>query len=77
MVQEQKQKASNRREEQAEETHTGVTNTEVSKAAGETVDKIDEVLEDQLDEELLADIDDVLESDAEKFVAAFVQQGGE
>lgn len=76
MVQEQKSKAAGRREEHAGETEA-VTGSAVADAAGETVDKIDEVLEDQLDEELLADIDDVLERDAEKFVAQYVQQGGE
>lgn len=76
MVQEQKSKAAGRREEHVEETEA-VTGSAVADAAGETVDKIDEVLEDQLDEELLADIDDVLESNAEEFVAGYVQQGGE
>lgn len=76
MVQEQKQKASSRREEHAEGAEA-VTGSAVAEAAGETVDKIDEVLEDQLDEELLADIDDVLERNAEEFVSQYVQQGGE
>lgn len=76
MVQEQKQKTSSRREEPAEETEA-VTGSAVAEAASDTVDKIDEVLEDQLDEELLADIDDVLERNAEEFVAQYVQQGGE
>ncbi len=76
MVQEQKSKAAGRREADVEETEA-VTGSAVADAAGETVDKIDEVLEDQLDEELLADIDDVLEHNAEEFVAGYVQQGGE
>lgn len=75
-MQEQKSKVKSRREEQVEETEA-VTGSAVAEAAGDTVDKIDEVLEDQLDEELLADIDDVLERNAEKFVAQYVQQGGE
>lgn len=76
MVQEQKNKTASRREERVEETEA-VTGSAVADAAGETVDKIDEVLEDQLDEELLADIDDVLERNAEEFVAQYVQEGGE
>lgn len=75
-MQEQKSKVKSRREEQVEETEA-VTGSAVAEAAGDTVDKIDEVLEDQLDEELLADIDDVLERNAEEFVAQYVQQGGE
>lgn len=75
-MQEQKSKVKSRREEQVEETEA-VTGSAVAEAAGDTVDKIDEVLEDQLDEELLADIDDVLERNAEEFVSQYVQQGGE
>jgi ubiquitin-like protein Pup len=75
-MQEQKSKVKSRREEQVEETEA-VTGSAVAEAAGDTVDKIDEVLEDQLDEELLADIDDVLERNAEQFVSEYVQQGGE
>jgi ubiquitin-like protein Pup len=76
VAQEQKQKTKARSEEHVEETEA-VSGSAVSEAAGETVDKIDEVLEDQLDDEILSEMDDVLESNAEEFVAAFVQQGGE
>lgn len=74
----QKQKAKTR----ADDTHTSettadVTNAELAEKTGQTLDSIDDVLEDQLDEELLADIDGVLEEDAQGFVDAFVQQGGE
>ncbi len=78
MVQERKTKTTARTEqEHAEETHAGGGSTEVSDSAGATVAAIDEVLEDQLDEELLADIDDVLETNAQEFVENYIQQGGE
>jgi ubiquitin-like protein Pup len=77
MTQERVQKQKSRRPEEAEETHAGVSNTEVSDSAADTLDSIDEVLEDQVDEELLAELDDVLEENAEQFVDNYVQQGGE
>lgn len=79
MAQERKVKVKSkaRSEEHTEDTHTGVSNTDVSESAEATVAAIDDVLEDQLDEELLADIDDVLETNAQEFVENYVQQGGE
>lgn len=78
MAQKQRQKASSR----TEETHAGVSNTDVTseelaQAVDDTLEKIDDLLEEQLDEELLADMDEVLEEDAEQFVAQYVQLGGE
>jgi ubiquitin-like protein Pup len=78
MAQERKVKSKARSEENhTEDTHSGVSNSEVSESASATVAAIDDVLEDQLDEELLADIDDVLETNAQEFVENYVQEGGE
>lgn len=79
MTQERVQK---RKSGRPEETHTEVSNTEVSneelaKKTEDTLDNIDDVLADQDDEELLADLDDILEENAEEFVAGYVQQGGQ
>lgn len=74
----QRQKAKTRTEESnAEETNVGVTNAELAEQTDQVVSDIDDVLEDQLDAELLADIDSVLEKDAETFVAQYINQGGE
>lgn len=80
MTQEQVQRR--KQEARAGETHSDVSNTDVTneelrQAVDDTLEKIDDVLEDQLDEELLADIDDILEENAEEFVNAFVQAGGQ
>lgn len=61
MSQEQKQKS-----KVAEET------TETVEAKDVSNEELDSAVEDILDE-----IDDVLESNAEEFVAGFVQKGGE
>lgn len=73
----QKQKQSTRQETHTEESNPGVTKNEVSEAAGEKVAEIDELLDEQTDDELLADLDDILEENAEEFVNNYVQQGGE
>lgn len=44
--------------------------------AGETVDLVDEELNEDVDD-LLDEIDSVLEENSQEFVTAFVQQGGE
>lgn len=80
MKQEQTRKQTGRRPEQGEQAETrnpDVTSEELAQAVDDTLEKIDDLLEDQLDEELLADIDDVLEEDAQQFVDNYVQQGGE
>ena len=77
MKQERVQKQSRRQETHTEESNPGVTKNEVSEAAGEKVAEIDELLEDQVDDELLADLDDILEEDAQAFVNNYVQQGGQ
>jgi len=58
---------------------TDVTNADLARKTDETLEGIDEVLDAQLDEELLSAMDEVLgtEEEARKFVAAYVQQGGE
>ena len=61
----------------ADETRTSTSNAELAEKTDRVVADIDDVLEDQLDAELLADIDDVLEENAQEFVDAFVQQGGQ
>jgi Pup-like protein. len=73
-VQKQKSQVS---ETHAEDSNVDVTNAELAQKTDQVVASIDDVLEDQLDEELLADIDGVLEEDAQAFVDAFVQQGGQ
>lgn len=74
----QKQKAAGHAEvTHTEETNSDVTNAELAQAVDDTLEKIDDLLEDQLDDELLADIDDILEKDAAEFVNNYVQQGGE
>jgi ubiquitin-like protein Pup len=74
----QKQKAQARTEEtHSDVSNTDVTNEELAQAVDDTLDKIDDLLEDQLDLELLDEIDDVLEENAEAFVDSFIQQGGE
>lgn len=60
-----------------EETNVDVTNQELAEATDATLENIDDVLDAQLDEELLADMDDILEENAEEFVAGFVQDGGQ
>lgn len=78
MVQEQRTRSKTRgSDDHAEVSHKDVSNKELAEAVDATVSDIDDVLEDQLDEELLADIDDVLESNAREFVENYVQQGGE
>lgn len=74
----QKQKAAGRADDShTQETNSDVTNAELAQAVDDTLEKIDDLLEDQLDDELLADIDDILEKDAAEFVNNYVQQGGE
>lgn len=81
MKQEQTRKQTGRRPEQddqqAETRNPDVTSEELAQAVDDTLEKIDDLLEDQLDEELLADIDDVLEDNAQEFVDNYVQQGGQ
>jgi ubiquitin-like protein Pup len=79
MAQEQVQKQKSTR---TEETHNDVTNTDVSnkelaEKTDETLENIDDVLDAQFDEELLADMDGLLEENAEEFVNNYVQAGGQ
>lgn len=73
----QRQKGSRPEETHAEVSNTDVSNEELAKKTEDTLDNIDDVLADQDDEELLADLDDILEENAEEFVAGYVQQGGQ
>lgn len=78
MAQEQvhKQKQQTRTEEtQVSETTVDATNAELAQTTEETLDKIDDVL----DEQLLADLDDLMgtEEEAEQMVAEYIQMGGE
>lgn len=69
----QKQKGQTR----AEDSNVDVTNAELAEKTDKVVSDIDDVLEDQVDAELLADMDEVLEENAQQFVDNYVQQGGE
>lgn len=82
MAQEQVQKQ--RQRARGEDAHsdvsnTDVTNEELQQAVDDTLEKIDDLLEDQLDEELLADLDDLMgtEEEAAQLVAQYIQRGGE
>lgn len=74
----QKQKAHSR-ESIPEEATTDVTNEELSQAVDDTLEKIDDLLEDQLDLELLDDLDSLMgtEEEARAFVDEYRQLGGE
>lgn len=76
-MQEQKSKARTSRPQETEETAPPARNEKVVKEADATLENIEDVLDAQLDEELLADLDDILEEDAETFVSEYVQKGGE
>lgn len=54
-----------------------VRNEELAEKTDDVLDSIEDVLDKQDDLDLLSDIDDLLEENAEEFVAAYVQQGGE
>lgn len=74
----QKQRGKAREEEvQAEEVRAKGAAAELAEKTDETLASIDDVLEDQVDDELLAELDGVLEENAQEFVDAYVQQGGE
>lgn len=78
MKQEYKQKQKTRaKETYIDETNTDVSNEDLGQATEGTLDKIDDVLDDQEEEDLLADMDSVLEENAERFVEEYVQAGGE
>lgn len=78
MEQIQRQKSRSKQDDsQVDETPQGVTEEELTEAAEAALDKIDDILGDQDDLDLLAEMDDVLEVDAEQFVREYVQQGGE
>jgi len=77
VVQEQKAKQKGRRPEEQDAQAQDVRNEELTESTDAVVEDIDDVLEDQLDEELLAAMDDVLEENAAEFVESYVQQGGE
>lgn len=78
MAQQQVQKQKSQvKDSHTEDTTASVTNEELAEAAEAALDKIDDVLADQDDEDLLADMDGLLEVDAEQFVRDYVQVGGE
>ena len=56
----QKQKAVSKQEEVVEDTSAAVTSEELQQAVDDTLEKIDDLLEDQLDLELLDFMDEVL-----------------
>lgn len=63
--------------EPATQTEAAPVDQELAEKVDATLDSIDDVLDDQLDAELLAEIDDVLEENAEQFVASYIQEGGQ
>jgi ubiquitin-like protein Pup len=74
----QRQKAKVRAEDtHIDESNVDATNAELAQSTDQTLESIDEALEDQVDEELLSFMDDVLEEDAEQFVNNYIQKGGE
>lgn len=79
MAQERVQKQGKGRAQEEESTQAGTSaaNAELAEKTQDTLDSIDDVLDAQLDEELLADMDDILEENAQEFVEGFVQQGGQ
>lgn len=77
MKQERGKARSTRQEEQTEQAPADATNAELAKKTQDTLDSIEDALDAQLDEELLADMDDVLEENAEEFVINYVQAGGQ
>ena len=79
MVQEQKARSKGTRKGQSEAEEVTATSSSkgVSEAAGRTIEEIDDVLEDLIDEEILSELDDVLEENAVEFVENYVQQGGQ
>ena len=75
-MQEQVQKQKSTRPEDVEEA-PAKSGSRVADEAADTLENIEDVLDAQLDEELLADMDDVLEENAQEFVANYIQGGGE
>lgn len=59
-----------------EQVNKTSSKTEEDEAPVEAKDLSNEELSDAVDD-ILADIDDVLEENAEEFVASFIQKGGE
>jgi ubiquitin-like protein Pup len=75
MAQEHKEKQTSKQTEEVEEVQAkDVKNEELDASVEDTLAKIDEEL--NMDD-ILDDIDDVLEENAEEFVASYVQKGGE
>lgn len=80
MTQERVQKQKSRTEAaHTEDSNSDVTNAELAESTDDLLDAIEDVLEDQVDQELLADLDEVLgtEEEARAMVDSFVQKGGE
>jgi hypothetical protein len=80
VTQEQKEKVAQKRPQEAQDApQKDVRNQELTESVDDSLAAIEEVLEDQADDELLADMDDLLgtEEEARDTVANFVQQGGE
>ena len=73
----QKQKATRTNEDAVDEVGVDATNQELAEKTADVLEDIDDVLEDQFDEELLADMDNVLEANAEEFVQGYIQTGGQ
>ena len=75
MAREQVEKQSSKQTEEVEEVQAkDLHNEELEASVEETLAKIDEELD--LDG-ILDEIDDVLEINAEEFVASYIQKGGE
>jgi hypothetical protein len=75
----QKRKSTRPADTHVEETNSDVSNAELAESTDKVVSNIDDILEDHLDDALLADLDEVLGTDEEAatMVAEFIQVGGE
>lgn len=73
----QKRKSTEPEQDEVQVSSPDTSGSELAEKTDAVLESIEDVLEDQADEELLADIDDILEENAQQFVDAFVQQGGQ
>lgn len=73
----QKQKSQVKRVTEDAQHEPAAPNADLAARADAAVADIEEVLDELLDAEILADIDDILEENAEEFLQNYVQEGGQ
>lgn len=73
----QKQKSQVKRVTEDAQQEPAAPNADLAARADAAVADIEEVLDELLDAEILADIDDILEANAEEFIENYVQEGGQ